>query len=43
MLLLAEGSLASLDLFSQQGKVQRKKKRRCRMGRTEVKAAPQDP
>jgi hypothetical protein len=32
-----------LDLFSQQRKVQRKKKRRCKMGKTEVKAAEQDP
>ncbi|XP_039743575.1 dystrobrevin beta isoform X3 [Pteropus medius] len=33
---LHSGSRASLDLFSQQRKVQRKKKRRCRMGKTEV-------
>lgn len=38
----AEGSRASWDLFPQQRKVQRKKKRRCRMGKTEVKAAPED-
>ncbi|XP_024901480.1 dystrobrevin beta isoform X3 [Pteropus alecto] len=33
---LHSGSRDSLDLFSQQRKVQRKKKRRCRMGKTEV-------
>lgn len=39
----AEGSLAALDLFSQQRKVQRKKKRSSRMGKTEVKAARRTP